>query len=194
MKLIHAQTAAILVGLFGLWCCYTLAQQNSETRTNLARTRVMLKQVACKLPVRAQPLPPITIDPEPTTLAQKNNNPLNVKRPAGGGRWKGQIGVDKFGHAIFKTQEYGIRAGALVLRSYAKKHKISTIAELVSRFAEGNHESYIKGLCSRLGVAADEQIDLVKRMPELLRAMVRQESGKELPDHYFAPYDVVAKL
>lgn len=183
------------VGILGLYTAWELAGMTEDARTQLAHTRGMLRQVACTIPVRKQPLPDVVIDvEEPQTLAQKNNNPLNVKRPANGGRWKGQVGVDKFGHAQFKTQEYGIRAGALVLRTYARKHKVSTVAELVERFAEGNHEGYVKNLCRKLGVEPDEKIDLVKRMPELLRAMVRQESGKDLPEHFFAPYDVVAAL
>lgn len=194
MKLVY-QLAAIGMGLFGLYCCFDIATQGqvqlTGVRAELAHTRSMLRQTACVLPVRKQPMPEIVID---VTLAQKNNNPLNVKRPANGGRWKGQVGTDRFGHTIFKTEEYGIRAGALVLLTYARKHKIATVEELVRRFAEGNHEGYIKNLCRRLGVSPTEKIDLVQRMPELLRAMVRQESGRDLPDHLFAPYDVVVKF
>lgn len=183
------------VAVLGLYTAWDVACGADAAREELAHARHMLKEVSCTLPVAKQSMPEVVIDvEEPQTLAQKNNNPLNVKRPANGGRWKGQIGTDKFGHAQFKTQEYGIRAGALVLRTYARKHKVSTVEGLVARFAEGNQEGYVKTLCRRLRVKPDEKIDLVKRMPELLRAMVRQESGKDLPEHFFAPYDVVAAL
>lgn len=181
------------VALFGLFTAGYTAQGANAARAELAHTRAILKGITCNIPVREQPVPPVTIDPE-QTLAQKNNNPLNVKRPANGGKWKGQVGVDRFGHAVFERIEYGMRAGALVLRSYARKHKVSTVEELVLRFAEGNHTGYIRHLCRRLGVSPQEELDLVKRMPEVLRVMVRHESGQELPDHFFAPYDVVAKL
>lgn len=183
---------ACLVGVFGLFCCIDLANGESEARKELAHTREMLRQIAITIPVAKQPLPEVIIEPE--TLAQRNNNPLNVKRPANGGNWKGQVGTDKFGHAVFASREYGIRAGALVLRTYAREHKVATVEALVTRFAEGNHAGYIRHLCHKLRVRPDEKIDLVKRMPELLRAMVRQESGEDLPEHFFAPYDVVAAL
>lgn len=177
------------VAIFGLFTASYTAQGANQARAELTHARLMLKGITCKVPVRDQPIPPVVVE----TLAQKNNNPLNVKGPSKG-RWKGQIGIDKFGHAIFERIEYGVRAGALVLRSYARKHKVSTVEDLVRRFAEGNHDGYIKHLCAKLGVNPQEELDLVKRMPELLRAMVRQESGQDLPDHFFAPYDVVVKL
>lgn len=128
---------------------------------------------------------------KPKTLASRNNNPMNVKTP-GKKRWKGQIGQDKFGHAVFETEEHGLRAGAMVLRAYAQKHKIATVEELVKRFAEANHEGYINHLCSKLKVNRKEKIDLVARLPEIMRVMVKQESGKDIPEHLLVPYDVAA--
>lgn len=180
---------AVATGVFGLYCCVVIASGANDAREELAYARWMLMQVACELPAQEA-----VMIIEPDTLSRRNNNPLNVKAPANGGNWKGQTGVDKFGHAVFASREYGIRAGALVLRTYARKHKVSTVEELVTRFAEGNHEGYIRHLCRKLKVRPDEKIDLVKRMPELLRVMVRQESGEDLPEHFFAPYDVVAAL
>lgn len=178
------------VAIFGLFTAGYIAQSANQARAELAHTRAMLKGITCNIPVRSQPMPPVVVE----TLAQKNNNPLNIKRPANGGTWKGQVGTDKFGHAVFERIEYGVRAGALVLRSYARKHKVSTVEDLVRRFAEDNHDGYIKHLCAKLGVSPQEKLDLVKRMPELLRVMIRQESGQDLPDHFFAPYDIVVKL
>jgi hypothetical protein len=126
------------------------------------------------------------------TLAALNKNPLNVKfREAD--PWEGQVGYDEFGHAVFDEWEYGIRAAALVLRSYAVIHEIDTVEGIVKRFAEGNQESYIDFLCGRLGVSPADSIDVIARMPELLRAMSRFESGMDLPDRYFAPYDILTK-
>lgn len=181
---------AAATGIFGLYCCIVIAGGANEAREQLAHARLMLMQAACPITRVREAM--VVIDPD--TLARKNNNPMNVKCPANGGNWKGQTGVDKFGHAVFASREYGIRAGALVLRTYARKHKVSTVEELVTRFAEGNHEGYIRHLCRKLKVRPDEKIDLVKRMPEILRVMVRQESGEDLPEHFFAPYDVVAAL
>ena len=126
------------------------------------------------------------------TLAALNKNPLNVKFREDD-PWEGQAGYDEFGHAVFDEWEYGIRAAALVLRSYAVIHEIDTVEGIVKRFAEGNQESYIDFLCGRLSVSPADSIDVIARMPELLRAMSRFESGMDLPDRYFAPYDILTK-
>ena len=121
-----------------------------------------------------------------------NRNPLNIKaRDAD--PWEGQVGKDKYGHAVFDSWEYGIRAGAFVLRSYAITHGIDTVSGVVRRFAEGNHEAYIEFVCDRLGVTPREKFNIIARMPELLRAMTQFESGMELPDKFFAPYDILTK-
>lgn len=189
------------------------AQGANQAREELAHSRAMLRGAYCTLPVGKMELPPVELGPwaeehsrhaislredpdsAPTeTIPQRNRNPLNVKALGGGRKWAGQVGTDKFGHAIFEREEYGVRAGALVLRSYARRHNICTVRALVERFAKGNHEGYEAYLCRKLQVGPTDPVDLIKLMPQVLRAMVRFESGKELPDHFFAPYDVVAKL
>lgn len=129
---------------------------------------------------------------EGLALAFLNKNPLNVKAVEGG--WEGQVGVDGQGHAIFKTWEHGMRAASIVLKNYAKRHKIDTISDVIDRFAEGNRKEYKKFVAKRLRVKIDEKIDLISKMPELLRAMARFESGTDLPDILFIPYDIRAGL
>ena len=137
----------------------------------------------------------VTLDTYPnegskTTLAYINKNPLNVKSPGNGEKWKGQIGVDKHGHAVFSSFEYGIRAGAIVLQGYAVKYKINTIANVVRRFSESNHGAYINYLCGKLEVKPNEKLNLIERMPELLKYMIKFESGQEFSKSAFAPYDL----
>ena len=126
------------------------------------------------------------------TLASENRNPLNIKARSTD-PWEGQVGRDKHGHAVFETWEHGIRAASLVLRSYAVTHGIDTVEGIIDRFAEGNREAYVAFLCNRLDVRADEPLDIIARMPDLLRAMSRFESGMELPDKYFIAYDILTK-
>ena len=129
---------------------------------------------------------------EPITLAQRNNNPLNVK----GRGWKGQIGNDAKGHAIFKTPEFGVRAAALTLRTYIE-HGIQTVTAIVDRFCEAKgkrRDNYIRHICRALGVMPDQPFNLIRHMPTLLRCMARFESGRDLPDQYADPYDILAKL
>ena len=128
------------------------------------------------------------------TLSQKNKNPLNVKALSGGDKWQGQIGRDRFGHAVFSTWEHGMRAAALVLKNYHKEHGIETVEGIVTRFAEGNREEYIAYLCKRLKVKRDQKIDIIRRMPEILRAMARYESGETLPDRLFVAYDILGRI
>ena len=127
------------------------------------------------------------------SLSVKNKNLLNVKALENG-KWKGQIGTDKFGHAVFKDWEHGIRAASYVLNAYAKNHQIDTITALVHRFCTGNHTAYIRYLCKNLGVTKEQKIDLIAYMPKLLRYMAKFESGRTLPERLFVPYDIVAKL
>lgn len=128
------------------------------------------------------------------TRARKNKNPLNVKALSGADKWHGQIGRDDQGHAIFSTWEHGMRAAALVLKNYHRRHGIETVEGIVRRFAEGNQEQYIKFLCNRLNVKPNEKIDVVRRMPEILRAMARFEAGENLPERLFVAYDILGKI
>lgn len=128
--------------------------------------------------------------------AYKNKNPLNIKS-LGKQKWAGQIGTDEFGHAIFSSWEHGVRAAGFTLKAYARWHGVDTITGLVDRFCEATgktREQYINFICKRLAVKPDEKIDFVKRMPELLRAMARFESGLTLPDELFVGYDLLAYL
>lgn len=142
------------------------------------------------------PAPPTTSSTEipGDVLAIQNKNPLNVKDLGKLGPWKGQIGKDRHGHAIFSDWEYGVRAASLTLRAYARKHGVDTLQKLVERFSTNNHTKYTAFLARRLNVAPDEKIDLVRRMPELLRHMARFECGQHLPEHLLAPYDILEKL
>lgn len=182
---------ATAVAVFGFGCCLSLYEGIIE------RTAVASHAPS----VASEPLPPVIIDlppivdetPADEPLAVRNRNPLNVKyRKAD--PWLGQVGHDEQGHAVFKSYEYGVRAAALTLRSYARRHNISTVDALVKRFAEGNQKEYVAYLCRKLGVKHDDKIDLVRLMPKLLRTMARFESGRHLPEELFVPYDVLAKL
>lgn len=117
------------------------------------------------------------------TLSRAARNYCNVKAPRDD-YWQGQIGRDKHGHAIFRSPEWSLRAGAIVLRNYARRHNIHSVRGIVERFSTCNHDEYAAFLAKRLGVGENERIDIVKRMPELLPAMVRFETGASVrPEH-----------
>lgn len=132
-----------------------------------------------------------------STLAVKNKNPLNVKCLGGNKKWKGQIGRDKIGHAVFRTWEDGIRAAAFVLKNYEAKHGINTIEDIVTRFAKAKgkvKDEYVGFLCKRMRLEPDEEFSIRKRLPELLKHMTRFESGQDFPDRFFRPYDLVSSI
>lgn len=125
------------------------------------------------------------------TLAIRNNNPLNVKTVKGR-PWFGQVAVDRHGHAVFDTPEHGIRAGANVLLNYYAVHGLDTLEGILSRFCTGNRAEYATFLSKRLGIQPDKQFDVLARLPELLHAMARFESGQEWPRELFTGYSLVA--
>ena len=147
---------ALLNGMAALTAAFSLfaAVQSFEYRKLEAEVRaaeVRLERLAQEVKAKEQELAQIKAgvskkETTATTLAEANNNPLNVKS-LGKVKWLGQTGTDKHGHAIFDSPAHGIRAASLVLRSYAITHKIDTVRGLVTRFAHGNRESYTAFLC-----------------------------------------------
>lgn len=163
----------------------------TEVKNKKQKVLLIKPTDASKLSV---PKAKVVCDKADVPMSYTNKNPLNVKTPGKKQWWKGQIGKDKFGHAQFNNWEDGIRAGAIVLKNYAVKHKINTIEGIVKRFAEGNQKEYMSFLEKRLNIKRDEEFNLLKRLPEVLRAMSKFESGMEIPEQMFVPYDLVVIL
>lgn len=159
--------------------CLRLHKENSSLRMQLVEMQPAEKTVEMVVSVSGGEF-------APRTLAQQNRNFANVKSLKNGQVWEGQIGTDKFGHAIFKHPAYSIRACALVLKSYERRHGIRTVKDLVYRFAEGNREPYIKHLCEVLDVEPEEKISLTRRLPELLRGIVRFETGLSIGEEHLS--------
>ncbi len=118
------------------------------------------------------------------SLARQNRNFLNIKALGNGGKWAGQIGVDKFGHVIFSDAAYSVRAGAIILRSYERKHKIDTIEKLINRFCQSNRKEYIDHLCAALHIKKDTKISLTANLHKLIPAMIYFETGERVGLEY----------
>ena len=153
-----------------------------ELQRRLDASQSIRAELEAKL--KAKPVSAPTVG-KAGTLSRKAENYVNVKTPNGRpDYWKGQCGIDRHGHAIFKSPEWSLRAGAIVLRNYARRHNIHTIRGIVERFSTCNHDEYAAFLAKRLGVGENERIDVVKMMPVLLPAMVKFETGRAvLPEH-----------
>ena len=158
-----------------------------ELQRRLDASQRIRAELEAKLKAKPAPVPAVG---KAGTLSRAASNYVNVKTPNGrADYWKGQVGIDRHGHAIFRSPEWSLRAGAIVLRNYARRYKLNTIEGIVKRFSTCNHEEYISFLCRRLGLKPDEPFDVVKRMPELLPAMVRFESGRSVAPEHIAILD-----
>ena len=108
--------------------------------------------------------------------------------------WLGQCGVDAHGHAVFKSPEWSLRAGTLVLRSYYQRHGIKTVRGIVERFSTKNHAEYAAYVAARMKLDPDEEFNVMKRMPELLRYMVRFESAADVRPEHIHLLDVLSSI
>lgn len=112
----------------------------------------------------------------------RNNNPGNLRTTED--KWDGLVPSDDLAFFTFKTPTFGIRALAKVLTNYGKKHKLSTISEVINRWAppeENDTQSYIDAVCYRLGCGENVPIELrcTGIIELLVRAIIYHENGQQ---------------
>lgn len=108
----------------------------------------------------------------------RNNNPGNIRH---GNDWKG-LAEEQPDPAFctFASPEYGLRAIVVILRNYDRKHGLRTVREFINRWAPPNENDtteYAEHVARRLGVPADEEIDVNEYMTGLVKAIVLHENG-----------------
>ena len=114
----------------------------------------------------------------------RNNNPLNIRI---GNVWLGEVKENTDGEfEQFTSMIYGLRAAIVLLRRYICHYHLSTIAQIVSRWApssENNTRLYINFVSERLGIANDVQIDIYDKVTicRLVEAMAYYECGSSIP-------------
>lgn len=114
----------------------------------------------------------------------RNNNPLNIRI---GNVWLGEVKENTDGEfEQFTSMIYGLRAAIVLLRRYICHYHLSTIAQIVSRWApssENNTRLYINFVSERLGIANDVQIDFYDKVTicRLVEAMAYYECGSSIP-------------
>lgn len=115
---------------------------------------------------------------------ERNNNPLNIRISPE--KFQGEIipSKDK-AFKQFTTEVMGIRAGAVILGNYHKHHGLSTIAQIVSRWApptENDTTSYVRAVCRDMGVTADAKLDFSQSstLPDLIKALIEHENGQNI--------------
>lgn len=116
-----------------------------------------------------------------TNAGIRNFNPLNIEYNPNN-NWEGQTG--RSGRwAVFSSDEYGFRAGAKLLKTYASKYGINTIAGIVKKWApppENDTQNYINFVSKKTGILAFTPVT-VKDYPIILQAMAKMETGKDYP-------------
>ena len=113
----------------------------------------------------------------------RNNNPGNVRL---GDQWQGLCSVqqDK-SFCQFSEAKFGIRSTAYILRiSYFQRYALATVKGIITRWApasENNTQAYINAVCQKLGVDAEDRIDLRSDslLTDLLSAVFNHENGSQ---------------
>lgn len=125
-----------------------------------------------------------------TAISILNNNPGNIRL---GDNWEGSISGSDSSFVTFATPEHGVRAMTRTLESYQDRHGLTTVNQMISRWAppnENNTTNYVNYVAGQMGVDPNSPIDLSAN-PELqqrmIRAMIRMEGGPEA-ESYFAPH------
>jgi len=113
-------------------------------------------------------------------LGIRNNNAGNIRATGHWQEWQGAIGENQ-GFIVFDTPENGLRALARVLRTYANNYGLTTIEQIISRWAppnENDTQSYINSAASSTGISPVQPLT-ANDYPLLIAAIVRHENGQQ---------------
>lgn len=109
--------------------------------------------------------------------AERNNNPGNIEK---GIAWKGLDPTradSRF--AVFTAPEWGFRAMARILLGDWREGQ-NTVRSLIHEWApphENDTGAYVSQVARALGVQPDAPINVPAKLPDLLRAIARHETG-----------------
>lgn len=96
-----------------------------------------------------------------TARGIRNKNPGNLRH---GSKWKGRCKEQTDKSFIqFESFVYGIRALMKTLKTYFRKYHLTTIEQIIHRWAptnENDTDAYIKFVCEQLNCQPDEDINL----------------------------------
>lgn len=116
------------------------------------------------------------------TLADRNNNPLNIRAVDGpAGDWQGKSGSNA-GFVKFDNPEHGVRAGALNLYTSQEKYGNNSVGAIVNRWApplENNTDLYVEKVSADLGVGPDDDLGSLRDNPELTGKLITSMAQME---------------
>lgn len=111
----------------------------------------------------------------------RNCNPGNIRQSRS--NFKGEVRPSRdSAFKQFESMAYGYRAMFVLLNSYHKRYGLTTIREMISRWApptENFTEGYIRFVSERTGIAADAEVDSrsERDMIPIVAAMSEIENG-----------------
>ena len=111
----------------------------------------------------------------------RNCNPGNIRQSRS--NFKGEVRPSRdSAFKQFESMAYGYRAMFVLLNSYHKRYGLTTIREMISRWAppsENFTEGYIRFVSERSGISADAQVDSrsERDMVPIVAAMSEIENG-----------------
>ena len=111
----------------------------------------------------------------------RNCNPGNIRQSRS--NFKGEVRPSRdSAFKQFESMAYGYRAMFVLLNSYHKRYGLTTIREMISRWApptENFTEGYIRFVSERSGISADTEVDSrsERDMIPIVAAMSEIENG-----------------
>lgn len=110
----------------------------------------------------------------------RNNNPGNIV--LSDIPWLGKVAGGDSRFETFESPEAGLRALSLNLLNYARKYDLSTVSDIINRWAPTNENdtgSYIKSVAQRLGIDPNQRLNLEDPglLAKLSEAIVSHENG-----------------
>ena len=120
---------------------------------------------------------------KPLPRGIRNNNPLNIRI---GNVWLGEIPNPTDNEfEQFVSMFYGLRAGFIILRRYIRRYHLTTVPDIISRWAPGSENNtvkYIDTVCQLSGIAPDAQMKYEdeETLVNLVDAMILVECGQHV--------------
>lgn len=109
----------------------------------------------------------------------KKHNPGNLVKTSA--LWEGQV-KSKGRFIAFEDEHHGLRALAIVLLRYESRHGLTSVEEIINRFApahENNTAKYATFVANHLGVSVQEDIEVQPHLILLMQAIVQYENGSQ---------------
>ena len=120
---------------------------------------------------------------KPIPRGIRNCNPLNIRI---GNVWLGEVPNPTDNEfEQFVSMFYGLRAGFILLRRYIRRYHLTTVPDIISRWAPGSENNtvkYIDTVCQLSGIAPDAQLDYgdEETLVNLVDAMILVECGQHV--------------